>query len=128
MPKQPSISDAEWEVMEILWSSTAPLTANDVVDRLAKKNRWSPRTVKSLLNRLVKKRALGFETEGKRYLYSPGVSRADCVRSRSKSFVASVFGGAVGPMLAHFVSEAPLTPDEIRELKEMLEKRERKGR
>jgi|SRR5579859_5188050 len=128
MQKQPSISDAEWEVMEILWSSSAPQAANDVVDRLARKNHWSPRTVKSLLNRLVKKRALTFETEGKRYLYSPAVSRAECVRSRSKSFVASVFGGAVGPMLAHFVSEAPLTPDEIRELKEMLEKRERKGR
>ena len=128
MPKQPSISDAEWEVMEILWSSSTPLTANDVVDPLARKNQWSPRTVKSLLNRLVKKRALGFETEGKRYLYYPNVSRAECVRSRSKSFVASVFGGAVGPMLAHFVSEAPLTADEIRELKEMLEKRERKCR
>jgi BlaI family penicillinase repressor len=128
MPKQPSISDAEWEVMEILWGSASPLVANDVVERLAKKNRWSPRTVKSLLNRLVKKRALGFETEGKRYLYFSSVSREDCVRSRSKSFVANVFGGAVGPMLAHFVSEAPLTPEEIRELKEMLEKRERKGR
>src|SRR4051794_18396970 len=98
MPKQPSISDAEWEVMEILWSSTAPLTANDIADPLAKRNHCSPRTVKSLLNRLVKKRALGFETEGKRYLYFPSVTRADCVRSRSKSFVASVFGGAVGPM------------------------------
>ena len=128
MPKPPSISDAEWEVMEILWDSHAPIAANDVVDRLARKNHWSPRTVKSLLNRLVKKHALGFDTEGKRYLYFPQVTRAECVRSRSKSFVASVFGGAVGPMLAHFVSEAPLTPEEIRELKEMLEKRERKGR
>ncbi len=128
MPKSPSISDAEWEVMEILWDSPAPIAANDVVDRLAKKNRWSPRTVKSLLNRLVKKHALGFDTEGKRYLYFPNVTRAECVRSRSRSFVASVFGGAVGPMLAHFVSEAPLTPEEIRELKDMLERRERKGR
>jgi len=128
MAKQPSISDAEWEVMEILWGSDGRLTANEVVERLGKKNRWSPRTVKSLLNRLVKKRALAFEAEGKRYLYWPNVTRAECVRSRSKSFVASVFGGAVGPMLAHFVSEAPLTAEEIRELKEMLEKRERKGR
>jgi len=114
--------------MEILWSSPAPITANEVVESLGPKNHWSPRTVKSLLNRLVKKSALAFETEGKRYLYFPNVTRADCVRSRSKSFVASVFGGAVGPMLAHFVNEAPLTPDEIRELKEMLERREHKGR
>jgi BlaI family penicillinase repressor len=128
MAKQPTISDAEWDVMEVLWAAGAPLMANDVVERIGKANRWSPRTVKSLLNRLVKKRALDFEAEGKRYRYFPTVSRAECVRSRSKSFVASVFGGAVGPMLAHFVNEAPLTPDEIRELKEMLERRERKGR
>jgi BlaI family penicillinase repressor len=128
MAKQPTISDAEWEVMEVFWSAAEPLMANDVVERLGKRNHWSPRTVKSLLNRLVKKRALGFEAEGKRYRYFSNVSRAECVRSRSKSFVASVFGGAVGPMLAHFVNEAPLTPEEIRELKEMLERRERKGR
>jgi len=96
MAKQSTISDAEWEVMEIVWGSDTPITANEVVDRLGKKHRWSPRTVKSLLNRLVKKRALGFETEGKRYLYFPGVTRAECVRSRSSSFVASVFGGRLG--------------------------------
>lgn len=113
--------------MDVLWSQS-PLTANDVVDRLAARNDWSPRTVKSLLNRLVKKRALAFEAEGKRYHYFPRVSRAQCVRVRTQSFIASVFGGAVGPMLAHFVSEAPLTPDEIRQLKEMLDRRQKKGK
>src|SRR5882757_6804671 len=104
----PTISDAEWEVMNVLWDAS-PRTANDVVDQLAARRGWNPRTVKTLLNRLVNKRALAFEAQGKRYLYHPVVSRDQCVRAESRSFVARVFGGAVGPMLAHFVSQADLT-------------------
>jgi BlaI family penicillinase repressor len=122
-----AISDAEWEVMQVLWQ-TAPLTANDVVERVAAKNRWNPRTVKTLLNRLVKKRALGFEAEGNRYRYFPKVSRDECVRSESRSFLHRVFGGEAGAMLAHFVSETPLTAGEIEQLRRLLERREPKGK
>jgi BlaI family penicillinase repressor len=122
-----AISDAEWEVMQVLWQA-APLTANDVVERVAAKNRWNPRTVKTLLNRLVKKRALGFEAEGNRYRYFPKVSREECVRSESRSFLRRVFGGETGAMLAHFVSETPLTAGEIEQLRRLLERREPKGK
>ena len=127
MKKLPAISDAEWEVILVLWE-TAPVTANDVVDRVAARNQWNPRTVKTLLNRLVGKGAVGFEAEGKRYRYSPKVTREECVRSKSRSFLARVFGGAVGPMLAHFVNETPLTSEEVKELRAILERRERKGK
>lgn len=113
--------------MQVLWQ-TAPLTANDVVERVAAKNRWNPRTVKTLLNRLVKKRALGFEAEGNRYRYFPKVSRDECVRSESRSFLRRVFGGEAGAMLAHFVSETPLTVGEIEQLRRLLERREPKGK
>lgn len=127
MPKTPAISDAEWEVMQALWGES-PLTANEVVERVAGKKGWNPRTVKTLLNRLVKKSALGFETEGKRYRYRPRVTREECVRRESRSFLSRVFGGAAGPVLAQFVSEAPLTPDEIRQLREILDRRQHKGK
>jgi BlaI family penicillinase repressor len=127
MPKTPAISDAEWDVMQALWDAS-PLTANEVVERVAGKKGWNPRTVKTLLNRLVKKGALGFESEGKRYLYRPRVSREECVRRESRSFLSRVFGGATGPMLAQFVSEAPLTPDEIRHLRDILDRRQQKGK
>ena len=113
--------------MQAVWES-APLTANDVIDRIAAKNQWSPRTVKTLLNRLVKKGALGFRAEGKRYWYSPRVSRDECVRSESRSFLERVFGGEAGAMLAHFVSETPLTADEIQQLRRLLERRDPKGK
>ena len=121
----PTISDAEWEVMNVLWDAS-PRTANDVVNQLAARRGWNPRTVKTLLNRLVNKRALAFEAQGKRYLYHPVVSRDQCVRAESRSFVARVFGGAVGPMLAHFVSQADLTADEIEQLKRVLAEKGRK--
>ena len=127
MPKMPTISDAEWDVMQALWARS-PLTANDVVDRVAAKNGWNPRTVKTLLNRLVKKGALDFEAEGKRYRYRPRVTRDECVRRESRSFLSRVFGGQAPAMLAHLVSETPLTADEIRQLREILDRRQRKGK
>lgn len=127
MPKPPAISDAEWDVMQVLWE-TSHLTANEVVERVMGRRNWNPRTVKTLLNRLMHKGALGFEREGKRYRYFPRVSREECVRSESRSFLDRVFGGALGPMLAHFVNEAPLTPDEIRQLRELIDQRQRQGK
>ena len=126
MTDTPDISEAEWEVMQVLWDAPG-LTANDVVDRVAGRRGWNPRTVKTLLNRLLAKKALRFEAEGNRYRYFPAVSREACVRTESRSFLSRVFGGAVAPLLAHFVNEAPLTADDIRRLREILERREGDG-
>jgi BlaI family penicillinase repressor len=121
MPKQPpSISDAEWDVISVLWDADGELTSNEVVERLAKPKGWSPRTVKTLLNRLVKKRALSYQIDGKRYLYRPAVAREQCVRAESRSFLSRVFGGAAGPMLVHFVTHADLSPAELKELEQAL--------
>ena len=127
MPKPPAISDAEWDVMQVLWESPS-LTANEVVERVLARRDWNPRTVKTLLNRLLGKGALGFEADGKRYRYFWKVSREECVRSESRSFLDRVFGGALGPMLAHFVNEAPLTVEELKALRRIIEKRKRRGR
>jgi BlaI family penicillinase repressor len=124
-PKPPAISDAEWDVMQAVWDASGPLAADAVVGVVAPRRRCSPRTVKTLLNRLVKKGALGFAADGNRYLYFPTVTRDACVRRETRSFLDRVFGGAAGPMLAHFVSEAPLTDDEVRELRELLDRRGR---
>ncbi len=121
----PTISDAEWQVMEAVWTG-APATASDVVDRLADRTNWNPRTIKTMLNRLVKKGALGFEADGKRYLYEPKVARETCVRAQSRSFLSRVFGGATGAALLHFVEEHDLSPEEVEQLKRVLARKERK--
>ena len=76
--------------------------------------------MKAFLNRLVKKKALGFSKEGRAYLYRPLVRREDCVDAASESFLERVFGGSLKPMLAHFVEREKLSPDEIRELRRLL--------
>ena len=121
----PSISEAEWEVMKVIWDGH-PASAKDVVGRLDGRRDWSPRTVKTMLNRLVRKGALLFKPEGKRYLYSPAISREECVRAESQSFLHRVFEGAAGPMLVHFVQNARLTGRDVEALRKILdEKQER---
>jgi BlaI family transcriptional regulator, penicillinase repressor len=121
----PRISGAEWEIMKICWNRS-PASAREIIGALAANTEWHPKTVKTLLNRLVKKRALGFQKDGRAYLYRPLVAEKDCVAAESKSFLDRVFGGSLQPMLAHFVEHRKLSPPEIAELKTLLKKKEKK--
>jgi BlaI family penicillinase repressor len=105
--------------MKILWAES-PLTANEVVDRLSASTRWTDKTIKTLINRLTTKGALGFERQGRTYLYQPRVAETDCAREEGRSFLKRVYGGAMLPMLAAFLEEQPLSPSEIEELKRIL--------
>jgi len=124
MNETPRISEAEWEVMKICWSKS-PITSQEVVDALSTRQEWHPKTVKTLLNRLVKKSALGYQKAGRAYLYQPLVSESDCVTAESKSFLDRVFGGSLQPMLAHFVESRRLSPAEIAELKDLLKRKDK---
>lgn len=120
----PKISETEWEVMRVIWA-TAPLTAAEIIEALtAQDATWHPKTAKTLLNRLVKKKALGYKQEGRAYLYCPLVKETDCAVAESESFLDRVFGGSLQPMLAHLVERKKLTAAEIRELKRLLDEKE----
>lgn len=118
----PKISEAEWQVMKVLWAKS-PLSAGEVIERLSAYGEWHPKTAKTLLNRLVNKKALGFDREGRAYLYRPLVREADCVQAASESFLDRVFGGSLAPMLAHFVERKRMSPEQIRELKRLLDEK-----
>jgi len=120
----PRISESEWQVMRSLWAKN-PSTANEVVELLSATTTWKPKTIKTLLNRLVKKKALGFERRGREYHYYPLVSEAACVRAESYSFLRRVYGGALKPMLAAFLENEDLSSQDIKELKGILERKER---
>ena len=122
MSSVPNISEAEWEVMKVLWNKS-PLTAKEIIDHLDNKTDWKPKTIKTLISRLVKKEVLGFKPEGKIYLYYPLYKENECVKAEGKSFLNRIFGGSVKPMLAHFLEEEELSPSEIDELKKILEKK-----
>lgn len=120
MKKMPRISETEWEVMKAVWSQ-APCSAGQVIETLTRTDAsWHPRTVKAFLNRLVKKKVLGFSKEGRAYVYRPLLKQAECVDAASESFLDRVFGGSLKPMLAHFVERQKLSPDEVRELRRLL--------
>ena len=123
MDKPPRISESEWMVMRVLWARS-PLTANEVVEQLTGKTKWKPKTIKTLIDRLVKKGAVKFEKEGRRYRYYPAVGRDECIATERQSFVRRVYGRTTKPMLAAFLEDAELSADDISELKEILEQKE----
>ena len=121
----PSITDAEWTVMRVLWERGAA-TTNEVVQTLAGVTDWKPKTIHTLLRRLADKGALGHEKNGREFVFRPLVAERDCQLAQSRSFLDRVFGGEVAPMVAAFVEQESLTPDEIAELKRILAKGDRR--
>jgi BlaI family penicillinase repressor len=124
MKGAPRISDAEWAVMKVVWKN-APCLAQDIIRALPKVPKWSPATVKTMLNRLVAKGALGFARAGKSYLYSAAVTETECRAAAGDSFLDRVFDGSLSPLLSHFASSRRLSAEELDSLEQILrEKKE----
>ena len=121
----PRIASSEWRVMQVLWENGSQ-TANDVVNALSGEVKWKPRTIKTLISRLVKKGAIKVAEEGYRYRYSAAVAESACIRSETKSFVRRVYQGAAKPALAAFLEDTDLSTQEIDDLQKVLD-RKRKG-
>lgn len=112
--------------MRVVWRRH-PITASEIVQALvALDESWHPKTVRTLLTRLVDKQALDYEAAGRAYVYAPRVTEQECVAAASESFLDRCFGGSLAPMLAHFVEKRKLTVDELAELKELLKQKEKK--
>src|SRR4051812_40463984 len=109
------ISPAEWEVLNVVWER-APVSAPEVAAALAQHQEWHPKTVLTFLTRLVDKEILEVRRDGKLNLYTPLLSRQQCIRDESETFLQRVFRGATAPLLAHFVEHAELTEAEIADL------------
>lgn len=114
-----AISEAEAVIMEVLWRS-APQTAEEILAEVGPSQGWRQGTVKSLLNRLLKKGVLSVERDGRRYLYTPLVSREHYVTHESKGLLNRLFGGRVAPLVAHFSEQHKLSRKDIAELKRLI--------
>jgi predicted transcriptional regulator len=114
------ISEAESVVMEVLWR-TSPLATEDVVSALHGKQEWQESTVKTLLNRLLKKGAISAERDGRRYLYAPVMQREQWLSNESEGLLERLFGGRVAPLVAHFSKQKKLTKKDLAELKRVIE-------
>jgi BlaI family penicillinase repressor len=116
----PAISEAEWVVMGVVWKQN-PITANQVVQALGGTVAWKPKTIHTLLRRLVQKRALDFEKKGREFHFHPLVASEHCVHAASRSFLDRFFAGRVAPFLSCFLEKETVSRAEIEELRRILD-------
>jgi BlaI family transcriptional regulator, penicillinase repressor len=119
VPASPSITEAESAVMEVLWQRS-PLPTEAVVTALEGEQRWQEGTIKALLNRLLRKKVVRAEKDGRRFLYSPVVSRDEWLLTESKGLLDRLFAGRVAPLAAHFSRHGKLTKRDIADLKRLI--------
>jgi len=121
-----AISEAEAQVMEVLWQQS-PCTAETVLEVAGARQGWQEGTVKSLLNRLLRKGAVAAEREGRRYLYRPLLSREAYLAEQSRGLLERLFGGRLAPFVAQFSERQALSQEDLAELRRLLDRLESRG-
>ena len=114
------VSAAESVVMEALWRRE-PLSAEEVIARVAVPNGWTEATVKTLINRLLKKGAIAAKKDGRRYLYRPVLRREEYVAAESQGLLDRLFEGRLAPLVSHFSQGGKLSTKDIAELKRLIQ-------
>lgn len=119
------ISKAEFDVLEAIWQGH-PCSASDIIQRLEQHKSWHEKTVKTLISRLVKKGALGFNKEQRKYLYYPLIEKQQYQISESQNLLGRLFGGKVSSLVASFANSKDLDKQDIAELKKLIQDWEQK--
>ena len=119
MKTLPQISEAEFEVMKIVWKS-APISTNEITDRLVKCTAWSPKTIQTLIKRLVTKGALTYEKQGRVFVYTPLVGEDEYIGQESHSFLKRFYNGNLSAMLSSYLEHDRLSKTEIDALRSLL--------
>ena len=119
MKKIPDISESEHQVMKVVWKHN-PITGTEIINRLMKTTDWKPNTIKTFINRLLNKGAIGYEKSGRGYSYHPLMEEADYYKNESRLFLNRIFGGSLKPMLATMVENDDLSLEDIEELKRRI--------
>lgn len=122
MKNLPQISNAEFEVMNVIWKF-APINTNDIVERLSENNEWSPKTIQTMLSRLEKKGVIKHEKESRMFVYSPLISKDAYLRSEGNAFVNRFFDGVLSRMVVSYLDKSELSDDDINELQAVLDRK-----
>ena len=117
------ISAAESQVMEAVWGR-GPLAADEIVAEVGEPRGWGEATVKTLINRLLKKKALVSERQDGRTRYRALVSREDYVQHESQGLLDRLFGGELAPLVAHYARHRNLSAGEVARLKRLIAERD----
>ncbi|MGN0418394.1 BlaI/MecI/CopY family transcriptional regulator [Anaerostipes faecalis] len=122
MSNLPQISEAEFEVMKIVWKH-APINTNEITKKLLQTTTWSPKTIQTLIKRLVTKGALSYEKEGRVFVYTPLVKENEYIRQESNTFLKRYYDGNITSMLASYLEDDKLSEEEIDTLRDLLSNR-----
>lgn len=126
MKHLPQISESEFEVMKIVWKY-APISTNEITDKLLKTTTWSPKTIQTLIKRLVTKGALSYEKQSRLFVYTPLVKESEYISQESTSFLKRYYNGNISAMLSAYIENDRLSETEIENLRFLLSKRSKKG-
>ena len=126
MATLPQISEAEYEVMKIVWKY-APINTNEITEKLLKTTSWSPKTIQTLIKRLVNKGALTYEKQGRIFVYTSTVKENEYIGQESRSFLKRFYGGDITAMLSSYIENDRLSDSEIENLRSLLSRKAQKG-
>lgn len=119
MSKLPQISEAEFEVMKVIWKY-APISTNEVTEKLTQTTDWSPKTIQTMLKRLVTKKALTYEKQSRVFVYTPLVPETEYIRQESNSFLNKYYNGNIVSMLTSYLEDDKLSKTELDTLSHLL--------
>ncbi|MFM9276529.1 BlaI/MecI/CopY family transcriptional regulator [Paenibacillus jiagnxiensis] len=126
MNELPQISEAEFEVMKVIWGH-APISTNEVIEKLTKTSKWSPKTIQTLLLRLVKKKALTYTKESRVFVYTPLIQEEEYIKHESKTFLNRFYNGALNSMVLNFLEHEQMSKEDIHELRKILDEKFKEG-
>lgn len=119
MAALPQISEAEFEVMKIIWKY-APVNTNEITEYLTKTTSWSPKTIQTLIKRLVNKGVLSYEKQGRIFVYTPLVGKNEYIGQESTCFLKRFYDGNISKMLSAYIENDQLSKSEIDTLRSLL--------
>lgn len=119
MGKLPQISEAEFEIMRLVWDQ-APVSTNEITERLVQSTDWSPKTIQTLIRRLVTKGALTYEKKGRVFVYTPAVDEDEYLKANSSSFVEHYFNGDITALVSSYLESEAISESDIESLRDML--------
>lgn len=127
MKALPQISEAEFEVMKVIWKY-APISTNEITEKLTKTTTWSPKTIQTLIKRLVTKGALSYEKQSRVFVYTPLIEEKEYIGRESHSFLERYYDGKITAMLSAYIENDKLSESEIDTLRSLLTKGTSNGR
>ncbi len=126
MKSLPQISESEFEVMKIVWKY-APISTNEITDKLVKTTTWSPKTIQTLIKRLVTKGVLTYEKQSRVFVYTPLVNEDEYIGQESNSFLKKFYNGNITAMLSSYIDNDKLSENDIDTLRSLLSQKNKKG-